>query len=140
MTTVSPLRGAGFFRRLGIADWVFLGFLLIVWPGVSWFLFPSGDEAISALTGVSRPLVYLQSIAITASVLLLLVFVLGFRRQSYIDLGFRDLSPANVGLGVLLLIAANAILFLVRTIMPSLGPDPGDFIYLLLTGSALVAV
>lgn len=136
MIRASRERGAGFFRRLGAADWVFLSFLLLVWPGVSWLLFPSGDDAITTLSDIPRNLVYLQSIAITASVFLLLAVVLRFRQAAFVDLGYRDFTAANIGFGILLLVAANAILLFLGTVLPSLEPSSDDFIYLLLPRTA----
>lgn len=123
-------------KRLNFDEWIFLGFLLIVWPGVSWALFPSGEKALTFLGQADRSAVYLQSIAVTTAVFFLLAVVLRFRRKEFAGLGYRHFSPADIGIGILLLIAANAVLLIMSATSPSLRPGPHNFMTALLPRTA----
>jgi membrane protease YdiL (CAAX protease family) len=135
MIMVSPAGSARWWRRLPWTEAALLVFLLLIWPGVSWLLFPIGDRALAALADISRAEIYLQSIAITASVLLLLVVSLRSNRQSYRELGYRKLTITDLLWGIVLLLVANGLLLLIRVMIPAWRPGPDDFVFLLLPRS-----
>ncbi len=123
-------------KRLNFDEWIFLGFLLLVWPGVSWALFPSGEKTLDFLGQADRSAVYLQSIAVTTAVFFLLAVILRFRSKEFAGLGYRHFPPADIGVGVLLLIAANSVLLILSAAFPSLQPGPHDFMTALLPRTA----
>jgi len=141
VTALSPAHQTDHRRRLRPIDWAFLGFLLIVWPGITWLNFPSGNDALNVLTDVSRSLTYLQSMAITGSVFLFLAVVLRFQRWLFVDLGLKGFTLGNTGFGFLLLVVANVVLQLISITIPAFRPGPDDFVMLLLprtTGERLL--
>ena len=131
MTAAADNHGTSETGPLGAVEWVFLGFLLVIWPGISWLWFPSGEAALVALSARSRISVYLQSIAITASVFLLLAIILQFRRHKFTALGYCRFTVVNAAFGFLLAAVVAVVLWVSAAIMPSLRPGPGDFARLL---------
>jgi membrane protease YdiL (CAAX protease family) len=136
VTVESPLFPPSPARKLRVGEWAFLAFVLLLWPGIAWFLYPSGEESIELLAGISRGRVYLQSMAITWSVVLLLAMVLAFRRKNFIEIGFRKFTPGNLFLGVGLLVAVNIAFHVIHLFIKFSPPTTGDFVLLLLPRNA----
>jgi len=136
VTTDFPVASSPPVTRVRIRDWIFLVFVLVVWPGVAWFVYPSGDEALELLSEISRSRVYLQSMAITWSVVLLLVVILSFRWRAIQEIGFRGFTTKNIAIGVALLFGVNIGLHVIRLFIPFSTPTTNDFVLLLLPRNA----
>lgn len=122
--------------QLNVISYLLIGLLAVFWPLASFYFLEDqtqlAEEISSALWEV-----YLPTILLQLAVLLIVIIALRSEQSSMKDVGLKNFDRWTIPVGVMFLIGANLVLWVLQTVMLAHDPEHFSDIMSLLPESAL---